>query len=89
MHFLSKAFSHGRFTHSRVSHENRIVLSSSAENLHGTVKLQLSPDQRVQFSHGCTLDKIGRKRLQRINFFLLFTFIGFTLLILRFSERIF
>src|SRR5271157_2892391 len=61
---LGQPFNNGRLTDSRVTNDDRVILSPSREHLHHAPYLLIPPDDRIEFSFARLLGKVTSILLQ-------------------------
>ena len=60
-----QAFGNRGLAHTRLAHQQRIVLAPPAQRLHDALEFALAPDQRIDFSRDCERIQIERVSLER------------------------
>ena len=61
-----QTFSNGRFTDTGFTNQQRIVFAATAQHLNRALQLQVTANQRINFSVDCQLVQIGREIIQRL-----------------------
>ena len=74
---LGNAFGNGRFSHTRLTYQYRVVLGPSAQNLKDTPDFLISSDDRVKLSLRCLLIQVDSELFQIFKFIVFHIFFSF------------
>ena len=63
---LGETFRDGSFTNAGVTHQKRVVLATTAQNLNGALNFKLATDQRIDFAFARLLIEVHAIRVERL-----------------------